>query len=558
MTSKADPVLLYDADAYVTHRDDLKGRHSAGEGFLSAFLAHASGPDVFALCRTVDDARQFEATVSASSASLRARVVHRTDYDILKGHGVLNLPYPDIAREARIRSFLGDASYAICGLTHTICTRSAIDCIADLLVAPVQPWDALICTSQAAHTAVSSIVAKTKADLEERLGVGRFVLPLLPIIPLGVHADRFSHQAQARAHWRAQLGLAETTIAVLFFGRLDARTKASPLQLAQATELAAQRTGFSFALLWCGRFDDDTDRRAFMQTAASMAPSVRLAHVDGRQDDTRFIWSAADIFCSLSDNLQETFGLTVIEAMAAGLPVIVSNWNGYRDFVRHGDNGILIDSYFAEQPLADAAYRYVSGADSYKSYVGGLSQFCFLDVGQTAEWLERLGADTELRKRLGSSATSTVKKELDWQKVIARYAALWDEQRALAAHGRGDVARRPSMTWKAIDPRENFRHYPSGRLERDAVLVAGPQFERWKDLLTEPGVVINANLLLRRDAFETVRGLFGRSGRLTVGDVNAAFPEAGRDLVGRSIYWLIKVGLLALASDNASHRINDA
>ena len=48
--------------------------------------------------------------------------------------------------------------------------------------------------------------------------------------------------------------------------------------------------------------------------------------LDGREPEIRInIWSAADIFISLSDNIQETFGLTPIEAMANGLPAIVSD-----------------------------------------------------------------------------------------------------------------------------------------------------------------------------------------------------------------------------------------
>ena len=39
-----------------------------------------------------------------------------------------------------------------------------------------------------------------------------------------------------------------------------------------------------------------------------------------------------DIFVSLSDNIQETFGLTPLEGMASGLPVVATDWNGYRDY----------------------------------------------------------------------------------------------------------------------------------------------------------------------------------------------------------------------------------
>ena len=92
------------------------------------------------------------------------------------------------------------------------------------------------------------------------------------------------------------------------------------------------------------------------------------------------IWSAADIFCSLSDNIQESFGLTVIEAMAAELPVVAANWDGYRDAIQHGVTGVLVDSYMPAISLADVAFRHLSGLDSYNSYIGAVSQFCLVDV----------------------------------------------------------------------------------------------------------------------------------------------------------------------------------
>ena len=57
--------------------------------------------------------------------------------------------------------------------------------------------------------------------------------------------------------------------------------------------------------------------------------------------------AAADVGISLVDNAQETFGLAVAEAMAAGLPMVVSNWSGYRDLVREGVDGYLIPSAWA-------------------------------------------------------------------------------------------------------------------------------------------------------------------------------------------------------------------
>jgi glycogen synthase len=58
----------------------------------------------------------------------------------------------------------------------------------------------------------------------------------------------------------------------------------------------------------------------------------------------------------MSDNIQETFGLTPLEAMAAGLPVIVGDWDGYKDTVRDGVDGFRIPSLMPPAPLGTDEY----------------------------------------------------------------------------------------------------------------------------------------------------------------------------------------------------------
>src|SRR6185437_4529883 len=105
-------------------------------------------------------------------------------------------------------------------------------------------------------------------------------------------------------------------------------------------QIAAERSGRRLALIQCGRAPNEPIAEAYTSGAAAFAPSVRLIPVDSRVDaDRRNAWAAGDLFVSLSDGIQETFGLTPVEAMAAGLPVVVSDWNGYRDTVRDGVEG---------------------------------------------------------------------------------------------------------------------------------------------------------------------------------------------------------------------------
>src|SRR5947199_5278893 len=108
MIQQPNPILLYHPDGYRVARKDLKGRHSAGESFLSAFLEQTIEPEVYALCLGQRGFEEFEQTVKDSGRPLMARPVRRTDIDSLRRQALLNLPHPGIAAEARTRSFLRD------------------------------------------------------------------------------------------------------------------------------------------------------------------------------------------------------------------------------------------------------------------------------------------------------------------------------------------------------------------------------------------------------------------------------------------------------------------
>ena len=512
--------------------------------FFTAFLEQAEEPDIFGLCVGTECAQHFANSIKDFGHGLRARCVARTDIEILRRQGLLHLPAVGIAAEFRPRSFVGDSAYALCGVTHTISTQYVLESVADIPVAPVKCWDALICTSHAVHDALCAVLAATEDDLRVRIGANKFTRPIMPVIPLGVHAKRYTRSEADRARWRTDLGIADETIAVLFFGRLSVHAKASPFQLARATEAASKASGKSFAIIWCGYFHDDFQRRVFMETAQSMAPSVPFHYVDGRNTDARFsIWSAADIYCSLSDNIQESFGLTVIEAMAAGLPVLVSNWNGYRMAVEHGKNGIMIDTYLPRASLADAAYRYISGMDTYDLYIGAISQFCFVNESQTAHWLARLAANATLRGNLAAAAREAVETSFDWRVIIPRYADLWREQTKRINYARENLTG-SSKTWSIYDPKNTFDSFPSHHLTADMHIERGPLFERWSDLVKLPGILIHASFVTREMHYKALEKIFANGGSRKIGEVLAPFADKDRATVLRTLHWLIKVGLL--------------
>ncbi|MFN8927832.1 MAG: glycosyltransferase, partial [Rhodospirillales bacterium] len=158
----------------------------------------------------------------------------------------------------------------------------------------------------------------------------------------------------------------------LFVGRLSFHAKAHPFPMYVALEEAARQTRIQVHLIQAGWFASDFIEGAFKEGAARWCPSVGASFLDGRDADARAdAWAAADLFVSLSDNIQESFGLTPVEAMAAGLPCVVSDWDGYKDTVRDGVDGFRVPTVAPPRGLGtDLALRFAAGIDDYDRYIG--------------------------------------------------------------------------------------------------------------------------------------------------------------------------------------------
>jgi alpha-maltose-1-phosphate synthase len=560
--------IYYHPEAYTTSGPRLMGRNAAGESFLRGFLSHSTSVEFWAQVQHPEHARHFASAVSSLGRSEPVRSVGKSSLGALAQAGVVYYPGPGIGEHAFQRAAFGHSAWSLCGITHTTSSAGAMDALADLLVAPVQPWDAVICTSTAVNDNVTRLLQAQVDYLQNRLGVSRVVLPLLPVIPLGIHTSDFAFTDAQKTAARAALGVTADTLAVLFMGRLSFHAKAHPLAMYQALEAAARASGKSVVLVECGWHANEFIAKAYADAARLACPSVRVLTLDGRKaEDRQTAWAGADVFCSLSDNIQETFGIVPIEAMAAGLPVVVSDWDGYKDTVRDGVDGFRIPTLMPQAGLGgDLALRHALEIDTYDMYCGHTCSLVAVDVQATAQAFTRLFNSPELRRQMGKAGRKRAVEVYDWKPIIGQYEALWAKQTEMRLAAKAEIdqpntsdknAVKPlAHPWPArMDPFHAFANYPTQSLTpqtRLALVDADVNVAITRAMAYRQLAMVDfAKLILPSEA--EIRSVLQTA--TSTGDAIEwvqAIPDDRRPFVFRSLAWLVKLGVLKVVTQETS------
>ena len=559
--------LLYDDDGYVetpgrplaggdATRTGLLGRQVAGQEFLNALFAHGRWEQLVALVRNQASADTLSAYFARrTAADNRPRSLRLVPDEVFPDAfhpdppaRLVFTPCPPDLRYAWARRHRGGDGYALSGVTHTLCSREAAEWLGQLVVGPFEEYDALVCTSQAVLRMVRASAGAYADYLRERVGGDPRVRMRLEVIPLGVDTDRFRPPSPAeRSAARSALGVADDEVAVLFVGRLSHHTKAHPFPLFHAVEQAARETGRKVHLILAGWAHNQAVFEAFRGAAAAVAPNVRVSFVDGTRPDTRAaVWHAADLFSSLSDNIQETFGLVVVEALASGLPVVATDWDGYRDLVADGETGYLVPTVMIPGATADATTRLVLESHAYELFLAECSQAVAVDAAAAPRALTRLIGDDGERRRLGAAARRAAVGRFAWAEVIRSYERLWGEQEET----RREVERhrqRPadhSRTGLYPSPEVAFEGYPTRWLGDDVRLTATPAAAARLDLLLTLPLVTHAEwarhtnpALLREVLAADGRSLAGLEAVLTAA---GGGPQRAR----ATLAWMLKYDLL--------------
>jgi phosphatidyl-myo-inositol alpha-mannosyltransferase len=205
------------------------------------------------------------------------------------------------------------------------------------------------------------------------------------IIPNGVDLDRYG-DAEPFEHLR------DGTVNILFVGRFEERK--GLIHLLKAYHRLRKRK-VDARLLVIGSGPKAREYRRYVGLR-----QIRDVEFLGRvsDDDKARYFASADIFCAPATG-QESFGIVLLEAMAAGVPIVASDIHGYKRVVQRGVQGLLVEPR-NHRALAAALYK--------------------------------LANDEELRHRMGEEGRALA-PEYSWDRVTEQIIDFYHEIRERVA-----------------------------------------------------------------------------------------------------------------------------
>jgi glycosyltransferase involved in cell wall biosynthesis len=194
------------------------------------------------------------------------------------------------------------------------------------------------------YTRCVDVVVAISGGVRAALLAGGISAAHIHLIPSGIDTARFTPDPSVRSQTRTALGMTEQDIIVLSVGALTERKNHQTLLQAAHT---IQPRGHQLRYLICG----DGPLRAVLEKEVQALDLTSVVYFTGFCSDVIPYLAAADIFVHVPT--WEGLGIAVIEALAAGLPVIASRVGGIPELIDDHTRGVLVPPQDSNA-LADA------------------------------------------------------------------------------------------------------------------------------------------------------------------------------------------------------------
>lgn len=417
-----------------------------------------------------------------------------------------------------------------------------------------QPYDSFICTSNAMKKVVQYYVESMQEKLERLYNTKAKYEGRLDVIPLGVDLQKY-HPID-RNLCREQLNIPQDAFVILYHGRINFYYKADLYPLITVVKRLVKKNNKRILLVISGQDSSQLNAYEYLKDYIkknNVQENVMI--LDEADCDNATIYNAANVFTSPSDNVQECFGLTVIEAMACGIPQVVSEWDGYKETVLHGQTGFLIPTYWADCtedlssfPLFDRAGEW-GNTSLYSHFL--MSQSTAIDLEEYENAFQLLVDNVELQNKMSENSLKRARDVYAWNHIITQYDELWDELLSI----KNSIAYNPSRALELFNNeyKKAFIHYPTCVIDETSLLILNTE---GREILSSNGKLQihfkYESLLPEYTLAREILNCFINDSTKTVGEILDFFQgKFIRDVILRSAMLLVKQGYLTIILDKA-------
>jgi D-inositol-3-phosphate glycosyltransferase len=551
MTIASMPLPLESFKDRYPDQTGIWGAEVAKVGMIRSLLQYAQCDVIYLLCESQRTLNESKDRLARYPNNERVKPILFDEYHRVKhqdrmvlfhpgSSGADGLRNPGLQGLVNLRAFFGRACWPVTGVTHSISGAPGFWFAFGALLQTLRCYDSLVCTSEAGRNAIERLLSITAPSAGPQDSKSVSSTPHLPVIPLGT--DTTVYQPRDKSLARTRAGLSHQPVIFLYLGRFSTAFKVDlfPLVLAFSRLPPALRANAKLILA-----GDDVQQR-LSSTLEAFAAEIGISDqviilANPTSEHKINLYNAADVFLSPSDHVQETFGQTIIEAMASGLPVIASDWDGHRDTVKHGTTGFLVPTFWADclDHLRRTPFLWKPGG-----LFTQLSQATSVDMHVLSHYMEQLIRNSSLRKEMGENARRRVLKMYDWQVVVQAYEALWLELLDQASGYPDEI----DCDDLSFDYLEVFRRYPTGLITTDSRVRLG---EMGVAIVNDPTYFgrFGVTELSGKDEISTrILAACGRGEAVRISELIGRLSDSAPELqhAFRQIAQLIKYGILEL------------
>ncbi len=208
----------------------------------------------------------------------------------------------------------------------------------------ISPFTQSLCIRRA-----DQIIAVSQFTKQDIMDVFNIPESKIEVVYHGVYPDDYVFPEEAKAKLRSTLGIKSQPM-ILFVGKLALRKGVDILL--RALPQVLKEVEVKLVLAGSG------NQRDYQYLAQTLGISDKLRFLGRVSDDTlRLLYSSCDLFV-LPSRL-EGLGIVILEAMAAGKPIVSTNVGGIPELIESGQNGILVEAD-NEVELAGAIVKMLS------------------------------------------------------------------------------------------------------------------------------------------------------------------------------------------------------